>query len=257
MTVEHREQLLLCDGCEGNIVVYVDSNWASERNNSRRSLSGGVLFVDGAPVKAYTRQQTSIALSSGEAELTAICEGMKEGLGLYTLIQHVFGQAGVPVVKSDSQAAINISSMYGLLRRVRHIDIRLCWVQETLREQRAVLEWVSGLENVADIFTKSTIQRISYGKHLGMLGIVERRAPTEVFEVDAGEWDDERICAVLGKVVDWSVLEELESRLGNVNPSLRDFAACKFVCLFGRPRLAQVVALGSTSIDKGMDTRSI
>ena len=220
MTVEHREQLLLCDGCEGNIVVYVDSNWASERNNSRRSLSGGVLFVDGAPVKAYTRQQTSIALSSAEAELTAICEGMKEGLGLYTLIQHVFGQAGVPVVKSDSQAAINISSMYGLLRRVRHIDIRLCWVQETLREQRAVLEWVSGLENVADIFTKSTIQRISYGKHLGMLGIVERRAPTEVFEVDAGEWDDERICAVLGKVVDWSVLEELESRLGNVNPSL-------------------------------------
>ena len=99
-------------------------------------------------------------------------------------------------------------------------DNRLCWVQETLREQRAVLEWVSGLENVADIFTKSTIQRISYGKHLGMLGIVERRAPTEVFEVDAGEWDDERICAVLGKVVDWSVLEELESRLGNVNPSL-------------------------------------
>ena len=228
MTVEHYEQLLLCDGCEGNIMVFVDSNWASERNNSRRSLSGGVLFIDGAPVKAYTRQQTSIALSSAEAELTAICEGMKEGLGLFALIQHVFGHAGTPVIKSDSQAAINISSMYGLLRRIRHIDLRLCWVQEALREQRALLEWVPGLENVADIFTKSTIQRVGYGKHLGKLGIVERRAPTTAFEVCPEEWDDERICAVLGKVVDLSVLEELESRLENVDPRLTCWLVVEF-----------------------------
>ena len=200
--------------------MYVDSYWASERSNSRRSLSGGVLFVDGTPVKAYTRQQTSPANSSAEAELTAICEGMKEGLGLFALIQHVFGHAAVPVVKSDSQAAINISSMYGLLRRIRHIDLRLCWVPEALREQRAVLEWVPGLENVADIFTKSTIQRVSYGRHLGMLGIVERRTPTQVFTVDQDEWDDERICAGVGKIVDLSVLEELENRLENINPSL-------------------------------------
>ena len=52
--------------------MYVDSYWASERSNSRRSLSGGVLFVDGTPVKAYTRQQTSPANSSAEAELTAM-----------------------------------------------------------------------------------------------------------------------------------------------------------------------------------------
>ena len=220
MSVEHFEQLLSCEGCEGTIVVYVGSNWASERNNSRRSLSGGVLFVDGAPVKVYTRQQTSVALSSAEAELTAICEGMKEGLGLFALIQHLYRRAAIPVVKSDVQAAINISSMYGLLRRIRRIDLRLRWVQETLREQRALLEWVPGLENVADIFTKSTIQRISYGRHLEMLGIVEKRALTTVFESGEGEWDDERITAVFGKVVYLSVLEELESRLESVDPSV-------------------------------------
>ena len=145
---------------------------------------------------------------------------MKEGLGLFALIQHIHGLAAIPVVKSDSQAAINISSMYGLLRRIRRIDLRLCWVQETLREQRSLLKWVPGLENVADIFTKSTIQRISYGRHLEMLGIVEKRAPTTVFESGEGEWDDERICTAFGKVVDLSVLEELESLLESVDPSV-------------------------------------
>ncbi|CAE7605206.1 unnamed protein product [Symbiodinium natans] len=218
MSVEHHEQLLSCDGDAGTIVVYVDSNWASERNNSRRSLSGGVLFLDGAPVKAYTRQQTSIALSSAEAELTAICEGMKEALGLCVMVRHVFGKdVETPVVRSDSQAAINISSMFGLLRRVRHIDIRLCWVQEALREGRAKLEWVSGLENVSDIFTKSTIQKVSYERHLNMLGIVERLPPATMGLLALEDWDCAQLCRMLGKSPDLPVLLELEQNLSAVS----------------------------------------
>ena len=150
MSVDHHEQLLSCDDHVGRIVAYVDRNWASEKNNSRRSLSGCVIFVDNAVVQAYTRQQTSIALSSAEAELTAISEGMKECVGLAVLVKHVYRtELEVPVVLSDSRAAINISTMEGLLRRVRHVDIRLCWAQDALQENKARLEWVSGAQNVA------------------------------------------------------------------------------------------------------------
>ena len=114
-----------------------------------------MIFVDNAVVKAYTRQQTLIALSSAEAELTAISEGMKKCIGLAVLVKHVYRtELEVPVVLSDSRAAINISSMEGLLRRVRRIDIRLCWIRDALKENRARLEWVSGARNVADLFTQ-------------------------------------------------------------------------------------------------------
>ena len=52
---------------------------------------------------------------------------MKECVGLAVLVKHVYRtELEVPVVLSDSRAAINVSTMEGLLRRVRRIDIRLC-----------------------------------------------------------------------------------------------------------------------------------
>ena len=64
MSIDHLKQLFEANECSGLVEAYVDSNWGSEQNNGRRSLSGCVIFVDQAPVKAFTRQQVSVALSS-------------------------------------------------------------------------------------------------------------------------------------------------------------------------------------------------
>ena len=127
------KQAMCAEECCGRVEAYVDSNWAPERNNDRKSLSGCVILVDGFPVKGFTRQQTSVALSSAEAELIALTEGAKETVWLVSLVQHVYGSARTcqdpPAIFSDLQAAINIGSMHGLLRRVRHVDLCVCWVQ--------------------------------------------------------------------------------------------------------------------------------
>ena len=128
MSVDHLKQVMSAEGCCGRVEAYVDSNWAPERNNDRRSLSGCVIPVDGVPVKAFTRTQGSVAMSSAEAELVAITEGAKEAVGVVALVQHIWGMFRTcqepPAIYSDSQAAFNIGSMQGLLRRVRHIDLR-------------------------------------------------------------------------------------------------------------------------------------
>ena len=49
-------------------------------NNDRKFLSGCVILVDGFPVKAFTKQQMLVALSSAEAELIALTEGAKEAI---------------------------------------------------------------------------------------------------------------------------------------------------------------------------------
>ena len=176
MGVDHLKQALCAEECCGRVDAFVDSNWAPERNNDRKSLSRCVILVDGLPVKAFARQQTLVALSSAEAELIALTEGAKEAVGLVALVQHVYGVARTchdPLaVYSDSQAAINIGSMHGLLRRVRHVDLRVCWIQSAIQDKMISLSlsWVPGTQNPADMFTKALTKP---QVHLDRIGIVE------------------------------------------------------------------------------------
>ena len=175
-----------------------------------------VILVDGFPVKGFTRQQTSVALSSAEAELIALTEGATETVGLVSLVQHVYGSARTcqdpPAIFSDSQAAINIRSMHGLLRRVRHVDLRVCWVQSAIQEKLISLSWVPGTQNPADLFTKDLTKP---EVHLERLGIVEH-LPRQSVAVDF-DYDLVELCRMLGKVVDESALERLSWQLDEVD----------------------------------------
>ena len=84
MSVDHMKQLMGAEECSGRVEAYVDSNWAPERNNDRRSPSGCVILVDGFPI---TSIHPSAVMSSAEAELVAITEGAKEAAGVVSLIQ--------------------------------------------------------------------------------------------------------------------------------------------------------------------------
>ena len=216
MSVDHLKQVMCAEECCGRVEAYVDSNWAPERNNDRKSLSGCVILVDGYPVKGFTRQQTSVALSSAEAELIALTEGAKEAVGLVSLVQHVYGSARTcqdpPAIYSDSPAAINIGSMHGLLRRVRHVDLRVCWVQSAIQDRLISLSWVPGTQNPADLFTKALTRP---EVHLERLGIVEH-LPRQSMALDF-DHDLFELCRMLGKVVDELGLERLSWQLDEVD----------------------------------------
>ena len=54
--------------CAPEVVrAYVDSDWAGCRK-TRKSTSGGVLYLGDTPVRGWSSNQAVIALSSGEAE---------------------------------------------------------------------------------------------------------------------------------------------------------------------------------------------
>ena len=57
-------------------------------------------------------------------------------------------------LRSDSQAAVNISKMEGLLRRVRHLELRVLVVQEYYALERLLVEFISGKVNGSDCLTK-------------------------------------------------------------------------------------------------------
>ena len=157
------------------LVAFCDSNWGSESSTGRKSTSGGVIYVVAGSlwfcVKGYSRLQTVVALSSAEAELFAIAEAAKEIAGLGQLASHIWGELTKPLaIYTDSASARQIAGMEGFLRRMRHVDIRLCFIQDRVHQHELVINGVPGEENVSDLLTKN-LNRPQTLKHTTTLGL--------------------------------------------------------------------------------------
>ena len=103
-------------------------------------------------IKSWSSTQTSISLSSGEAEFYGCVKAAGVGLGYQSLLQDV--GVSVPLrVWADSTASIGICSRRGL-GKLRHIATRYLWIQDRVRDKSFELRKVLGAENPADVFTK-------------------------------------------------------------------------------------------------------
>ena len=63
-----------------DITVLVDSDWAGN-TETRKSTSGGVLKVGKHLIRTWSSTQTTVATSSGEAEVIAMYDGATRGWG--------------------------------------------------------------------------------------------------------------------------------------------------------------------------------
>ena len=103
-------------------------------------------------VKSWSTTQSTISLSSGEAEHYGVVKAVGMGLG----VQEFMKDMGVYMalrVHTDSSAARGIVKRVGLGTQ-RHIATNQLWVQEKLRKKKFQLLTVKGKSNPADLFTK-------------------------------------------------------------------------------------------------------
>jgi hypothetical protein len=103
-------------------------------------------------LKTWSHTQATIALSSAEAELIAAVKGAAEGLAVRSLVRD-FGRSCALRVHVDSSAAIGICRRTGV-GKVRHLDTRLLWIQELVRDGTLEVVKIAGTENPADLMTK-------------------------------------------------------------------------------------------------------
>jgi hypothetical protein len=141
--------------------VYTDTDWAG-CPRTRKSTSGGCVLLGSHALKTWSSTQTSIALSSGEAEFNGVVRGAGVGLGFQSLLKDVGISAPVRVW-TDSSAAVGICSRQGL-GKMRHLDTHTLWVQQAVRSRRLELRKVDGEANPADLFTKHSLSRERLGK---------------------------------------------------------------------------------------------
>ena len=148
--------------------VYVDTDYGG-CHATRRSTSGGAIMHGSHLIKHWSTTQTTVALSSAEAELTGICKGASQGLGLQSLA----GDLGLKWslrVATDAAAAVGICRRRGL-GKIRHLATADLWVQDRVKKKDFELLRVPGVSNPSDILTKH-VDRTILDKHLVALNLV-------------------------------------------------------------------------------------
>ena len=149
------------------LTTFVDTDFAG-CHKTRRSTSGGAALRGGHLIKHWAQTQTTVALSSAEAELGGICRGASQGLGLVALAKDLNIDMKLDV-RTDATAAIGVCRRRGL-GKIRHLAVADLWVQEKVRLKEFTLTKVPGDVNPADLLTKHVDRRL-LEKHLRTLNL--------------------------------------------------------------------------------------
>ena len=159
-----------------HLTVMVDTDFAGCKV-TRRSTSGGVALRGSHCIRHWSTTQATLALSSGEAELTGLAKGIAQGIGLRSIASDLGIEFSLQL-RTDATAAMGMSRRLGI-GKVRHLDTSLLWVQEKVRSGDVLLEKVAGPDNQADCLTKY-VSGPDLMKHLSNMGLEteEGRAET-------------------------------------------------------------------------------
>lgn len=136
--------------------LWVDANWAGDSGDmsNMASRQGAIIQFAGGTVTWYSRLQSTIALSSTEAEYLALAAGIKEALA----IRNLLGELGLPMhptqVFEDNAAVIHMVHNKTLTRNTRHIAIRHHFIRQHFQQQEFIINKVATSDNIADILTK-------------------------------------------------------------------------------------------------------
>ena len=128
-----------------------DSDFAGCRQ-SRKSTSGFIAMLGKHCIGTKCRHQSTIALSSGEAEFYASVSAISRAIGL----KQPLADWEIPVSISlgmDATAAISMQNREGL-GKAKHIHVQYLWAQAALVPWEISLTKMKTTANRADLLTK-------------------------------------------------------------------------------------------------------
>lgn len=166
-TARHR---LVLGGPTATLVGHSDSSWADVPTDRRSSQ--GYCFSLGAGVVSWKATRSpAVALSTCEAELYAICSAAQECMWLIGLLA-TLGHAPKtpPYLWCDNESTVSLTKDAMFSGRSKHIEARYYFVRELVQAQRLKTAHVSGVDNVADIFTKPLLAD-NHARLTAMLGL--------------------------------------------------------------------------------------
>ncbi len=130
-----------------------DSDWAGEMV-TRKSTSGMIAMLGRHLIAGKSNLQSTIALSSCEAEFYAMTKATASGLFLRAILND-WGLGDIELeVGTDSSSAKAFGERRGLGKN-RHVQTKYLWIQERIATKDMKLKKINTKNNLSDIMTKS------------------------------------------------------------------------------------------------------
>jgi hypothetical protein len=166
-TVDAMKRLELPEGSQ--MELYTDASYGEDVN--RKSRSGYMFCVFGAPVIWYSKKQTTTAMSSTEAEANSLTEGIKESIWMKGFLDEVGFNGNDPVTaQQDNQSVIALAVNPIHHGRVKHMEIKLHFIRENVENSTIKLVYCPTELMIADILTKALPAKV-HNKFVGMMGM--------------------------------------------------------------------------------------
>lgn len=138
-----------------HIQAYSDSDYA-EDPDTRKSTTGFLIYYKGGPISWSSKKQSTIALSSTEAEYIAASECCKELMHIKSLLQEIItNRTPTITLKVDNQSTISLIKNGIVNKRSKHIDVRYRFVHELIKDKLINIEYCPSKKQIADILTKA------------------------------------------------------------------------------------------------------
>ena len=125
-----------------------------------------------------SKKQPVISVSSTEAELYSLSEGVREAIWIRKFLNEI--QIGTPnptIIEQDNKSTIAIAKNPIHHQRVKHIDVKLNHMRQYLDKQELVLRWCATEDMIADILTKAlpAPQHQRFTRLMGYVSVSELR----------------------------------------------------------------------------------
>jgi hypothetical protein len=135
------------------VVGYSDVDWASNADD-KKNTSGGCFYVGNNLVTWMSRKQSSISLSTAEAEYIVAGSCCTQLLWMKKLLCDYGFTQDTMVIHCDNTSAINISKNPFQHSRTKHIDIRHHFIRDLVESRIVSLSFLLTDNQLADILTK-------------------------------------------------------------------------------------------------------
>jgi len=159
-------------GSSNHSGAYSDADWGAGQD--RKSIGGFVFLLNGGAISWASKKQTSIALSTTEAEYMAMTQASKEIIWLQVLIEELGALTHIEQMSTlygDNQGALALAHNPEYHARTKHIDIQYHFVRELVWAERVYLEYCTSADMIADVMTKG-LPCTTHEKHTTAMGMI-------------------------------------------------------------------------------------
>lgn len=143
------------DGAAPRLIGWSDFDWGGNLD-THHSTFGFVFVLVGGAISWQSRKQSTVVLSSTEAEYVAAALAAKEGIWIQRLLEELPMFRSLPIIfYLDNQLCIHLAKNPKHHEKTKHVDFKYHFIRELVEEEKIKLEYTPTEYMWVDFLTKA------------------------------------------------------------------------------------------------------